>query len=248
MVTSVDDDDDEMECRLQLLLLLVTVTKVVRRSENAKRSLPVHWDWPATRATPIRASEGSRFGKSRPSDCERNGANNRSLSAARASLDFDHASGTLTIPAGQTTASLQVPLIDDAEIEADELFKVYFTNGIGIDLPPNLQTTVTLVDDDQASFSLNAQSGAEGDDLAITVTLDLPAATETRCRLTFSSVPLGPQGDGGFERPSRVGPDDGQWFLRDGIDRRNPSPALSRLVDRESVPPCPASRARVRDG
>ncbi len=63
------------------------------------------------------------------------------------SNDFVMTSGTLTIPAGSTSAALSVMLLDDARVEADETFSVVLTGATYADLG-DATATVTIRDTD----------------------------------------------------------------------------------------------------
>lgn len=77
--------------------------------------------------------------------------------------DFDATGGAVTIPAGQTTATITVPVVRDAVNEPSE------TLGVSLGSPTNAQlggkstATGTIVDDDTISFTLVAnQTVTEG--------------------------------------------------------------------------------------
>jgi hypothetical protein len=67
--------------------------------------------------------------------------------SAVAPADYTSVIGVAIIVAGATSTSIQVPLVDDAEIEADELFRVELSNPSNAVLTVN-DVTVTIVDDD----------------------------------------------------------------------------------------------------
>lgn len=62
--------------------------------------------------------------------------------------DFTAINSTLTIPAGQTYASITVYTIDDAIIEPDENFSVNFTVTSGNTTNTSVPTTITIIDND----------------------------------------------------------------------------------------------------
>ncbi|MEL7035518.1 MAG: DUF4347 domain-containing protein [Cyanobacteria bacterium J06592_8] len=68
---------------------------------------------------------------------------------AVAGSDYVATTGSITIPVGETTASFEVPLLDDDLEEADKIFGVTLTNLVGIDVENSITTaTATIVDDD----------------------------------------------------------------------------------------------------
>ena len=64
--------------------------------------------------------------------------------------DYIAASGTLTIPAGVTSAHVNVPVIGDANIEADEAFDVVLSNPVSATIQDGTGSA-TVVDDDTAT-------------------------------------------------------------------------------------------------
>lgn len=101
--------------------------------------------------------------------------------------DFsDPASLTVIIPAGQTTATISVPVTADANFEADETFDVYLIGSTNAQLGAVTRGTVTITNDDISSkLSVTNVSVAEGTggtdanpqftDMTFTVTLDQPS-------------------------------------------------------------------------
>lgn len=71
--------------------------------------------------------------------------------SAEAGSDYTTVSDTLTIPAGQTSAVIDIALVDDDEAEADELFSVTLTSATGARLGAIPAAFVTIVNDDEAS-------------------------------------------------------------------------------------------------
>jgi len=69
---------------------------------------------------------------------------------ARSGLDFASISRTLTIPAGQTSATLAVPLREDALDEPDETFLVTLSAPVGAVIGDS-EATGTILDDDSAA-------------------------------------------------------------------------------------------------
>lgn len=64
-----------------------------------------------------------------------------------AGVDFVSASGTVVIPAGSTSASVEVVVKGDTQVEGDELLALALSNGSGVTLPPPPQWGTILNDD-----------------------------------------------------------------------------------------------------
>jgi uncharacterized delta-60 repeat protein len=76
--------------------------------------------------------------------------------------DYTPQSGTITLESGDTTASVSIPIIDDAFAEFDESFKVVLTNVTGGATLANgaltVSAPVTIVDNDFTAGRLNFQA------------------------------------------------------------------------------------------
>jgi hypothetical protein len=68
---------------------------------------------------------------------------------AIAGVDYEFATGTLTIPAGKTSASLQVKVIGDISRESNERFKINFSDPENVLLPADPNSHVMIIDDDK---------------------------------------------------------------------------------------------------
>jgi len=90
--------------------------------------------------------------------------------------DYTSAAGTVTVPSGQTYASFQIDIIDDAESEADETILLSLANPVGIALGEPSAGTLTILDDDRlpvVSFASAAVVTAENAGaIDLTVVLD----------------------------------------------------------------------------
>ncbi|MFT3920935.1 MAG: Calx-beta domain-containing protein [Myxococcales bacterium] len=70
-------------------------------------------------------------------------------SPATVSVDYQGASGNLTIPAGQTTGTIDVMIIDDSRDEDDETFKLLLSSPSGTTIASGSTAVVgTILDDD----------------------------------------------------------------------------------------------------
>lgn len=81
---------------------------------------------------------------------------------ASAATDFVAATGTATIPAGSTTATISVVIVDNNLNEPTELFYVNLTSPNGATLADN-QGVVTITDNDAANPCANAGGDSDGD-------------------------------------------------------------------------------------
>jgi glucose/arabinose dehydrogenase len=76
--------------------------------------------------------------------------------------DFAATSGTLFIPAGQTSTSITVPVLGDKFNESDETFKLVFSNPVNVKQPPTPAIGTILNDDPLPSLSINNVTVVEG--------------------------------------------------------------------------------------
>lgn len=98
---------------------------------------------------------------------------------ATSDVDFTSASGTTTIPAGSLTATITVPILQDALDEFDEQFKVVLSGAVNATIGDNLGVA-TIADDDATptvTFTSASQSKGESVAGAVTVTVQLSAAS-----------------------------------------------------------------------
>ena len=75
----------------------------------------------------------------------------RPVGVATPGDDYDPASGTVSIPEGQTSVTFTVPIVDDALGEGDERFEVALTNltgGAVLASPATAQASLVITDDD----------------------------------------------------------------------------------------------------
>ncbi|BDI31658.1 hypothetical protein CCAX7_37090 [Capsulimonas corticalis] len=92
---------------------------------------------------------------------------------AAAGSDYTATSGTLIIPAGQTSATIAVPILGDTVPEPDETFTVNLSNAVGATLIGG-QGVGTIVNDDSAPvnapviYSFTPAGGAAGTVVTIT--------------------------------------------------------------------------------
>ena len=84
--------------------------------------------------------------------------------------DYTHTEGTLNIPAGDTTATITVPLLGDTTDEYDEKFVLEFYDPDEL-IFSDTRAVVTITDDDDG-WHISDDTEAEGDDLVFVVTRD----------------------------------------------------------------------------
>ncbi len=124
---------------------------------------------------------------------------------AEAGLDYQTVAGRLSFPPGETRRAIQVPVLGDLLLEADESFRVELSGPTGARLADAVATG-TILDDDVA-FALEVSVAGSG-----SVTLDPPGgvyAAGTRVTLTALPAPgfefAGWSGDlGGAQNPATL--------------------------------------------
>ena len=113
---------------------------------------------------------------------------------ATAGSDYTALSGTVTIPAGATTATILVPVIDDALVEPTETVVVTLISitsgsaGVTLDpVPSNLTASIIIADNDTATVAVTAGSdGSETGPTNVTFTVTQSAISSTDTTIAFS--------------------------------------------------------------
>ena len=102
--------------------------------------------------------------------------------------DYTSTSNTLTIPAGSTTGTISVPIINDTLDENDESFTVNLTSPVNATIAKS-QGTGTIVDNDGApTISINDMSQSEGTSpMNFTVTLSNASASAVSVNFSTSN-------------------------------------------------------------
>ena len=95
---------------------------------------------------------------------------------AAAGMDYVAASGTVTLPAGRTSQTLDFTILGDGEAEPDERFDVFIDSVSGATYDAFASTAFgTIRDDDLPTFKVEGSTAYEGDaatrELCFTVTL-----------------------------------------------------------------------------
>ncbi|MDB5336673.1 MAG: hypothetical protein JWN70_2292 [Planctomycetaceae bacterium] len=110
---------------------------------------------------------------------------------ATAGIDYTTLTGTVTIPAGQTTADIDVSVLTDNVVEATETVIVTLT-GISSGDPQitanATPATVNITDNDTATFTINDVTVNEADGtLVFNLTTDKALDTDVTINVTFGS-------------------------------------------------------------
>ncbi|RIK82793.1 MAG: hypothetical protein DCC68_05345 [Planctomycetota bacterium] len=109
---------------------------------------------------------------------------------ATADTDYTTATGTLTFTPGTTTQTINVPIVGDATVEADETFTVTLSNATNATIS-DATATGTITDDDEATVSIaDAAAVTEGNSGATnaTFTVMLSAAVDTNVTVTVNTA------------------------------------------------------------
>ena len=97
---------------------------------------------------------------------------------ANAGTDFTSVTQTVTVPAGSTSVTVPVNISGDDLSEINEDFSASISNamptGTGVSLGGTTAQTVTIMDDDPVSISIDSQTVTEGSTATYTVSLSGP--------------------------------------------------------------------------
>ncbi|RLE36850.1 hypothetical protein DRJ23_06755, partial [Candidatus Acetothermia bacterium] len=91
--------------------------------------------------------------------------------------DYTAASGTATIPAGNLTTTVSVPIVDDAVSEPTEEFYVNLSGATNATIGDSQGVGTILDDDGTPSIAIDDVTVTEGDSATFTLTLSNPSAT-----------------------------------------------------------------------
>ena len=107
---------------------------------------------------------------------------------ATAGEDYTSASGTLTIPAGDTTGEIRVPVLDDDEVEEAESFTLTLSDPTNATIDDD-EGIGTIADDDEAppTLSVGDATATEGDDAAV-FTVTLSAASTRAVTVAYATT------------------------------------------------------------
>jgi len=107
--------------------------------------------------------------------------------ATTADSDYTSVSGTVTIPAGATSAQIQVPVTGDLKVEADETFTVVLdgTDNATITVNPAASSADwAIINDDVTTLSIGNASATEGSPLEFALSLSNPSYEAITFNLT----------------------------------------------------------------
>jgi hypothetical protein len=104
--------------------------------------------------------------------------------------DYNAPSGTLNIPAGQTSGTITVQVVGDTTYEPDEDFTIQMDSATGATLGAPASATATILNDDLPTVQFSATSSAVTEDSAGTVNIQVelsqPVATGDTISVPFS--------------------------------------------------------------
>ena len=114
---------------------------------------------------------------------------------ATSATDFDALSGTVTVLAGQTTATIDLSIVDDAVLESDETVVVtldaILSGDADISIGAADSASATIADDDSAEVTVSASdpnASEPSDGGQFTVSIGSPADTDTVVAYTISGT------------------------------------------------------------
>ena len=112
---------------------------------------------------------------------------------ADAGADFSIASGALNFADGETSKTLNIPIINDAAIEANETFTVILSNPAGgATLGTASTATVTIIDDEVAvpgEFNLNVSTVSVNEEAGtLSLTVDRTGGSDGSVSVTYTTA------------------------------------------------------------
>ena len=109
--------------------------------------------------------------------------------SATQGTDYAATSGTLTFNAGDTSKTIEVPIVNDAVDEDDETFTVTLSGAVNASLPANPAASGTILDDDTAEFSVEDVSAAENAATgSMEFVVSLSASSDRRLTVDYSTT------------------------------------------------------------
>ncbi|MDA9778114.1 Ig-like domain-containing protein [Rubripirellula sp.] len=113
--------------------------------------------------------------------------------SAEAATDFNVAAGTLNFADGEVTKTLNIPIINDTEIEASETFTVVLSNPTGgATLGTASTATITINDDEVAvpgEFNLDVSTIDVNEDAGtLTLTVDRTGGSDGQVAVTYTTA------------------------------------------------------------
>ncbi|MBI4994773.1 hypothetical protein HZC21_03985 [Candidatus Peregrinibacteria bacterium] len=114
--------------------------------------------------------------------------------ATGSGTDYTLANGTLTIPAGQTTANITLAVVNDTIDELNETVIITLSSPVNATLGATQVHTYTIQDNDDPTIQFSTASASGGENVtpvAIGVTLSLAPAAEVQATYTVSGTATG---------------------------------------------------------
>lgn len=105
---------------------------------------------------------------------------------ASSGIDYSLLSGTLTIPAGETSALLNVQTLQDTLDEYDETLNLVFSNPIGINLSAN--SIVGTINDDDAIPTISALNITENEGATAAIIISLSQVSGKTIQFNYTAV------------------------------------------------------------
>ena len=140
---------------------------------------------------------------------------------ATANSDYTPVSGTLTIPAGATTATLSIPIVNDNFNEPNETFNLALSNPVGA-VVVNANPVITITDTIQSITTLTLPTGVENLQLTGTTAISGTGNTGNNVLTGNSANNILAGGDGNdtysFNATTVLGNDTIQETLTGGVD------------------------------
>ncbi|MBD2268610.1 M10 family metallopeptidase C-terminal domain-containing protein [Anabaena sp. FACHB-1391] len=140
---------------------------------------------------------------------------------ATANIDYTPVSGTLTIPAGATTATLSIPIVNDNFNEPNETFNLALSNPVGA-VVVNPNPVITITDTIQSITTLTLPAGVENLTLTGTAAINGTGNTGNNVLTGNSANNILAGGDGNdtysFNATTVLGNDTIQETLTGGVD------------------------------
>ncbi|MDH5654438.1 MAG: hypothetical protein OEZ34_00900, partial [Spirochaetia bacterium] len=117
---------------------------------------------------------------------------NYTVTAGTATVADDYSdpgSGSITIPAGSSSYSLPINIVDDTKTEADETFTVALAAGSGYNTTGTTSHVYTITNNDaDPSISINDATVTEGDGVTATFTVSLSHASYQNITVTYATT------------------------------------------------------------
>ena len=104
--------------------------------------------------------------------------NTNNGSATTTDSDYLAKSGSITIPAGQTSNTVTIQVNGDTKVEPDETFTIFLSTPTNATIVDDTGLGTILNDDTESSFTISSPTVTEGDSLEFIVALDNVISTD----------------------------------------------------------------------